>query len=393
MPSTYITNFVQVLYEVRSRPPLRGWHKNVSSPTPCDLHLFRFMITFASCFPIHKDSIQNIFKMQGRSHYLGPLIWGMSLIIQLYPTLKKLCKFDLCIWKHLPSRISLEILRYLTKAEDPPPQKDIFHFGKVSQIRVAFTYKYELQTMWLSSKDSLLPSSCRLSRTSDLRSILNWEWKFASSMLCQCRLINRQSPFNFHFGHNWKNPLPRRNTNSNPSPGTATTRSGDQPDKHFSDMLLKNEMVGKLYSNFRIQMFCRIIWQGMNASWPVTGISSSSSSTATPVLVQGRCCCCWCRRGSPSHDILSDSESSSRRTYESHIQAVAEPGDREKRKPNEVCNNPDVVSSQVVQLQSSKPDCNNPAWSREKWPACQTLRFRETETQHAHKNIDEGIAR
>jgi hypothetical protein len=35
--------------------------------------------------------------------------------------------------KHLPSRISLEILRYFTKAEDPPPKKDIFHFGKVSQ--------------------------------------------------------------------------------------------------------------------------------------------------------------------------------------------------------------------------------------------------------------------
>ncbi len=70
----------------------------------------------------------------------------------------------------------------------------------------------------------------------------------------------------------------------------------------------------------------------------------------------------------PSHDTLSDGESSSRRTYESHIQAVAEPGDREKRKPNEACNNPDVVSSQVVQLQSSKPDCDNPAWgSREKW--------------------------
>jgi hypothetical protein len=75
------------------------------------------------------------------------------------------------------------------------PKKDIFHFGKVSQIRVAFTYKYELQTMWLSSKETLLPLSCRLSRTSDLRSIPNWEWKFASSMLCQCRLINRQSPF------------------------------------------------------------------------------------------------------------------------------------------------------------------------------------------------------
>jgi hypothetical protein len=161
MPTTYITNFVQVLYKVRSHPPLRGWHKNISSPTPCDLHMFRFMITFASCFPIHKDHIQNIFKMQGWSHYLpshhiGPLIWGMSLIIGLYPTLKKLCKFDLCIWKHLPSKISLEILRYLTKAEDPPPPpKDIFHFGKVSQIRVAFTYKYELQTMWLSSKETL----------------------------------------------------------------------------------------------------------------------------------------------------------------------------------------------------------------------------------------------
>jgi hypothetical protein len=125
MPSTHITNFVQVLYQVRSWPPLRGWHKNISSPTPSDLLMFRFMITFASNFPIDKDHIQNIFKMQGWSHYLPPhgrLIWGMS-DIGLYPTLKKLCKFDLCIWKHLPSRISLEILRYLTKAEDPPPKK------------------------------------------------------------------------------------------------------------------------------------------------------------------------------------------------------------------------------------------------------------------------------
>lgn len=73
MPSTHITNFVQVLYEVRSLPLLRGWHKNISSPTPCDLLImFRFMITFVSCFPIDKDRIQNIFKMQGRSHYLSP---------------------------------------------------------------------------------------------------------------------------------------------------------------------------------------------------------------------------------------------------------------------------------------------------------------------------------
>jgi hypothetical protein len=72
MPSTYITKFVQVLYEVRLHPPLRDWHKNISSPTPCDLLMFRFMITFASCFPIDKDHIQNIAKMQGRSHYLPP---------------------------------------------------------------------------------------------------------------------------------------------------------------------------------------------------------------------------------------------------------------------------------------------------------------------------------
>ncbi len=95
-------------------------------------------------------------------------------------------------------------------------------------------------------------------------------------MLCEGRLINRQSPFLSSFwAHNWKNPLRRRNTNCNPNPGTATMRSGDQPDKHFSDKQLKNEMVGELYSNFRIQMFCRRIWQGMNTSWPVTEISSS----------------------------------------------------------------------------------------------------------------------
>jgi len=71
-------------------PPLRGWHKNISYPTPCDLHMFRFKITFSPCLQLIKSIGTK--HLQGQSHYLSLHPWppylGVLFIPGLYPTHK-----------------------------------------------------------------------------------------------------------------------------------------------------------------------------------------------------------------------------------------------------------------------------------------------------------------
>jgi hypothetical protein len=76
-------------YKVKKLSPLKDRCKNLPPPTPCDLHMFRFIIIFVSCFimgEVHKwGTFPKCINGQGHCFILGPLIsrmpspWGFTI--------------------------------------------------------------------------------------------------------------------------------------------------------------------------------------------------------------------------------------------------------------------------------------------------------------------------